>query len=990
MEPMVTDNEIPKIRDFISQFKEYLNTDEAKDIISRREKEKIEVRNLMEKLRGMNKTSDEFTEWVLYGLLPYSKSKYAKRISVFPAFMNIKLFFKKLNYSEKEWNIVANKIFDLCDKFQRKPEELKSYIEEYTQDKYSKMIQSGSLTPILYCLNDNYHLVNSPVQETYKDIKKLQGVKDALHHEIKHYFDSNKKLDDFAKSLKDDIFNDNGTLDLFCFWYVVHISDPTKKLNQKKVETPEEKITEELDFCKFITNIDFEKLKKYKPPTLNDPERIKIKEIIWRCSKRKWVLPHFQRYFDWDQNDVQEFLNSIFKDYYVGSFLMWNTAGKTPELGIQPIKGIDDIPDTKPDAIILDGQQRITSLYYAIKSPKFTLKGSSRPVFFYLNFSLYLSQNGSDMMVEMLPNELSIEDTYTNLQFPLNRLEEYDHWVDGLQEFLDAKYPEKKNEVNKLWTIIYKKLLHIWDGYEIPYVSLSEDIGISQVTDIFEGINTKGKPLGVFDLLIARLYKDKIELKEIWDKTIEQYPKISEYFDKIPKMPVYIFQAISLCNTKTGSCKREDILKINENIIDRETNPFEKRWWEIVEYIDKSLDRLTKKRSNGYGSKDKNELPFEPMIPIVAAILKEIDTKMNKADCYKKLDIWYWSSVFSNHYSSAVDSKLTSDFKEMKEWFNDGEIANSVINGRRGLNILYLNEIESQSNAKYRGVMSILAVAGSKDFVTGQTLEDAPKNEKHHLFPKSIFKLRHINSVVNMAWMSKDTNRIIHNSKPSEYIPKFIKECYHGNEKEFLEVLKTHLINEKAYDCLKNDDFERFINERNKIITQKIAELIGAGEPTSEQTLITPSDPFDNKILFGEAIQSCEGYIYWIDKYFSVKGLTFLKQFVNTDKVKEIKILMSIEKADDDLRSLFKDFKESFEKNGIKTELRVITDNKVRSLIHDRWILSKYQKYNIPSPDIIARGQYSEIKQTTATLPFDDWWNLSKDIINQWHEINKK
>jgi len=990
MEPMVTDKNYSKIREYISQFKEYLNTNEAKDIISRREKEKIEVKNLMEKLRGMDKTSDEFTEWVLYGLLPYFKSKYAKRISVFPAFMNIKLFFKKLNYNEKEWNIVANKIFNLCDKFQKKPEGLKLYLEEYTSNKYSKMIQSGSITPILYCLNDNYHLVNNLVRETYRDIKKLQGVKDTLHQEIKHYFDSNKKLDDFAKSLNDEIFSDKGTLDLFCYWYIVYISSPIKKLNKKKVEPSEDKITTEFDFNKFVNKVDFDKLKKYEPPTLNDPERIKIRDIIRNCSKRKWVLPQFQRYFDWNENDVQEFLNSIFKDYYVGSFLMWDTTGKTPELGIQPIKGIDDVQDMRPDTIILDGQQRITSLYYAIKSPNFRLKGGNKPLFFYLNFSSYLSQDGSDMMIEKLPYELSNDETYKNLLFPLNKLEAYHDWVDGLQDYLNKENPEKKNEINEIWRIINKKLTHIWDGYEIPYVSLSEDIGIAQVTDIFEGINTKGKPLGVFDLLIARLYKDKIELKEIWDNTLERYQKISEYFERIPKIPVYIFQAIALCNTKTGSCKRKDILNINENIIDRDNFPFEKRWWEIVEYIDKSLDKLTKKRSNGYGSKDRNELPFEPMIPIIAALLKEIDTKTNKADCYKKLDIWYWSSVFSNHYSSAVDSTLTSDFKEMKEWFNDGEIANSVVVARRELNVLYLRDVQSQSNAKYRGVMSILAVAGSKDLVTGQTLEDAPKNEKHHLFPKSIFKSRYINSVLNMAWMSKDTNRIIHNSRPSEYIPKFITECYHGNEKEFLEVLRTHLINEKAYDCLKNDDFEGFISERDKIITQKIAELMDAGELPSEQKLITPSDPFDNKILFGEAIQSCEGYLYWIDKYFSVKGLTFLKQFINVDKVKEIKILMSIEKADEDLRSLFKDFKESLEKHGIKTELRVITDNKVKSLIHDRWILSKYHKYNIPSPDIIARGQYSEIKQTNVTLPFDDWWNSSKDIINQWHEINKK
>lgn len=976
MEYKVVTKEIPQIRNYIIQFKEFLKSNEAKDILSQREKEKIEVKELMKKLQVMDKKNPEFTDLVLYGLLPYFNTKFAKRVSIFPVFFNIKLFLKGYNYSEEEWNIIANRIFTLCNNFWDNPKKLQSYTDEFSKDKYNRMIQTSALTPIFYCLNNNYHLVNNPVRNTYRALRKLQGYNDRLSRYIKYYPESIKKLDEFAKSLNDNIFSDKGTLDLFCFWFNSQILTKKEK-KKRKIKSSGEINIEEIDFHTFIGNLNFDVLKKYEPPRLDDPERIKIRDIIKKCSKKKWVLPQFQRYFDWNENDIQEFLNSIFKDYYVGSFLLWETS-KNPELGVMPIKGIDSTQEMKPDSIILDGQQRITSLYYAIKNPDFKI--GNKHLFFYLNFSLYMSQDGSDMLIEKVPYELSIEDTYKRLLFPLNMLENYDEWEDGLQDYLNAKYPKQTTEILEIWRIIHKKLHHIWDGYEIPYVSLSEDIDISQVTDIFEGINTKGKPLGIFDLLIARLYKDEIELKKIWDSTLEQYPQINEYYKKTKKMPVYIFQSLALAYTKTSSCKRKDILDINKNMIDGGTIPFEERWWEIVEYINRALDKLTKKRSNGFGAKDAKELPFVPMIPIIASLIREIDNRENKADCYKKIDIWYWCSVFSNAYSSAVDSTLTSDFRDIKHWFDDDkEIPKSVVISRREFQSLYLQDSQSKSGARYKGVMSILTLQGSKDFITGQTLEDAPKNEQHHLFPKSIFKRRDINSVLNMAWMSKETNRIIHNHKPSVYIPKFISQYFNGDEKEFLDVLKTHMINKKAYHCLKNDDFEGFIQERENLIKARIGELIGI-KHDYPVTLITPTDPFDNKILYGETIESLEEYIYWIDKYFSVKGLKFLKQFVNTTKVSEIKILMSIEKADEKFRSLFKDFKTVMENNGINTELRIITDLNIKKQIHDRWILSKYQNYNIPSPDIIARGQYSEIKKTDAKLPFNEWWNASKDI----------
>ena len=144
--------------------------------------------------------------------------------------------------------------------------------------------------------------------------------------------------------------------------------------------------------------------------------------------------------------------------------------------------------------------------------------------------------------------------------------------------------------------------------------------------------------------------------------------------------------------------------------------------------------------------------------------------------------------------------------------------------------------------------------------------------------------------------------------------------------------------------------------------------------------LLSPRKPFSNKKAIRDIISSCEKYIYWVDKYFSKPGLDWLSESLNTSKVKSIKILMSSEKVDEKFISLYKDLKEELGSDEVECELRVIIDNKLKSDIHDRWIISENLCYNMPSTDTVARGQYSEVKRTPNFPPFDEWWDKSKDV----------
>ncbi len=990
---VLTKENVPTV---ISQFKDWFKSEVGQKHFNTIEREKQEVKDLMKKLESMDKTSNEFTDWILYGLLPYGKTKYAKRHSTFPAFQNIKLFFKNYNYTDADWNKIADMIYELARKFQKSPDKLEQWIKEFVSDKvHSRSFQCGSITPVLFCINDSYPLVNNRIIHTYNEFATVFGWNDTMSQKLENYPHNIQKCKKLIATLNTLELNDLAVFDMLCYWYD-YIYRRTAAMEEEEEEEIEVQTRQrigigEVNLPIFLGSVNLDNIAKFESHSLRNPERIKINQIISNVSTGRWVLPNFQRYFDWKKKDVKEFLKSIFSDYYVGALLLWDVE-KEPQLDIMPIKGVDvNLDDARIDSIILDGQQRITSLYYAIKASDFSLKGSDKPLYFYINFHNFFTQNNPEEIIEVLPTKLSKEESFRKFLFPFYELERYYEWVDEFEKFLLGSSGNSDGKIRNIGRIIEKKLRQIIDGFEIPYISLPESMELVQVTDIFEKINTMGKVLSVFDLLIARLSKYDIELKKLWEESIRRYPKLLDYYKSIDKMPIYILQAIALCYDKNSSCKRADILNIHQNIFESGDLSFEEVWHEMAGYVDKAILKLENLR-DGFGVRDKKELPFEPLIPILASLLREIEARPNKVECYKNLSMWYWVSVFSNAYSGAVDTQLTADFKEMRDWFaNSNKLPKTVERLRREFVTLNLHEEQSKASAAYRGVLSLLALQGAKDFDTSQTLENARSNDKDHLFPKSEFmSMKDINSILNMTWMSEDTNRKIKKYKqPSIYVKEFIKDKYHNNEGEFLRLLESHFISKNAYECMLRDDFQGFITEREKVMLEKIKNLIGLEGPIQQKTLISPETPFSNKSAFWNTIKSCDGYIYWVDKYFSKEGLELLTQSLEKNKVKMIKILISLEKADDTLRHLFKDFRDEMKNNQVTCELRVITDSKLKSSIHDRWIISKNNSFNIPSPDTIARGQYSEIKSTENRPPFEEWWNKSLDIIANWNDIEK-
>ncbi len=607
-----------------------------------------------------------------------------------------------------------------------------------------------------------------------------------------------------------------------------------------------------------------------EPHSLPAPERIKVNDLIDNIEHR-WKMPNFQRYFDWKKEDVRSFLESIFKDYYVGAFLLWK-ADKISPLDLISIEGVNGIAD-ETEFIILDGQQRMTALYYAIKSPDFPLRNSTKKCYFYIDFKKIFDDTDPENIIVVNDAQISELESFNQILFPINEIENYDEWINKFEDYLYESEPAiPHDKVRSLRRLMEKRLKQMWRGFEIPYVVLPKSINLPQVADIFEKINSTGKQLSTFDLLIARLLKYGIPLRHLWEQAIVQSNQIKRYTERSGKAQIYIFQTMSLINHPTSSTKKKDILNIYENLSITDRQEFEALWDDCVLAIEDAIDMLENLR-DGFGVKGKNEIPFLTVIPVLAALITTAKKKVNQAECFAKIRQWYWSALFTNSYSSGADTQMTADFVDVSLWFNDDEqIPRIVIEARRGIDNLNLKEITSSGNAVYKGVLSLLALEGAKDFETNLSLEFSRGNDKDHIFPKAqsvgFSKYKPVESVLNMTWLSRETNNRKRAKKPSQYLPEFIKEKYSDDENLFKNVLATHFIDDKAYGYMILDDVENFLDTREFNIKRAIKNRIGMNPGVEEIIRDSPTEAIDQlealiRSYIDEKFTKLHGIKYW-------------------------------------------------------------------------------------------------------------------------------
>jgi len=566
----------------------------------------------------------------------------------------------------------------------------------------------------------------------------------------------------------------------------------------------------------------------------------KLLELVRKAYHGEVMLPDFQRNFVWARNDIEELICSLLEKMFIGTFLIQRVNPTDVPFKVIPIEGADKINSNfiaKPEIIVLDGQQRLTSLFYALYSPDIPLKNTTNPYAFFIDLQELCSDNIEDAV-------FSWSKQWREYKALLNRNGKYDLTKLKKEKILPLTFLADDDEFGDIWHEHFKGLFSTEEArkvkryldnlrhYEIHVLSIPLTEKPEDIALLFERINRTGIKLSIFDLLTARLYKF-INLRTEWESAFnEKYwlKQIASNDIKNTKIPYYIIQGLAL--SEGMSIKARDIMKIDSTILNKTS------WKKAVEILEnKILSRLFD--VSEYGIADYRWLSYPSMISIwLGLFLKaergEIDIDINK------INKWYWSVIFTERYSGSTETKQTKDFKDLIAWLTDSnKPPDAVTDMRSKLDIMKI-DTKYPGSSIYKGVFNLLFKRGAWDFYEKDKIKFSVKDlEDHHIFPRKFLESKNVkvekDVVLNRTLILSSTNRKISRKAPATYIEEMIK--IHGSKEEVKRILEKHFINEEMFEILKSvkenstpdeikEKFERFITLRENLIKDEIRKLV--------------------------------------------------------------------------------------------------------------------------------------------------------------------
>ncbi len=591
------------------------------------------------------------------------------------------------------------------------------------------------------------------------------------------------------------------------------------------------------------------------------PDHISLSTLVNHLREGRFVIPDFQREFEWRPWDIRDLMRSIFLDYYIGSLLLWKGKPESFDaLSCEPVYGYTG--SAKPEYIVLDGQQRLTAIYYAFLAPDAPLPNRSNRFFYFVHVDKLMREEYDEAfeyerltrrLAEVLSNK---EAQFAAHLFPFSVIGatgwELPNWVQGYEAFWKAKAGEAESigdvEAAKLArnhctnAKAFGELLQgITGQYQISYIELDKDLKVDKVCDIFTQINSRGIRLDVFDLVNALLKPKGLQLKKMWRDASARLDAVDT-----EKMNVYILQVMSIL--RQGYCSpmylyfllpgqekpvRDPDGTRRKEILIPDISEFETRWDAAVAALEDAIKVL--RHPQEYGAVTSSFLPYVSILPVFAALRAHCKTlpAARQLDARRKVRHWYWASVFNNRYSGSVESTSSRDFLDLKAWFEDdsGEPALIAEFAQRFRN-LELRKETKRGTSVYNGVFNLLILQGARDWMTG----DVPQHgdlDDHHIVPAAWCK-DHVkgalgNSILNRTPLTADTNRkVIRARLPNEYLPELIEE---SGESTVRGILESHFISPTAFDILLRpnfspDDFEAFVSERQRTLQDAIENLL--------------------------------------------------------------------------------------------------------------------------------------------------------------------
>jgi hypothetical protein len=587
------------------------------------------------------------------------------------------------------------------------------------------------------------------------------------------------------------------------------------------------------------------------------PDHVNLNGLLLRLNEGRYVIPDFQREFEWQPWDIRELIRSIFLDYYIGSLLLWKgTEQNFAALSCEPIHGYAG--ENRRELIVLDGQQRLTALYYAFFAPDVSLPGRAGRAIYYIKVDRFMSEEydnafhyeWANKKWERLMGDAGAQ--YRDHVFPLPVVGsggwDLYSWVQGYERYWrhqaeTSDDPEARNVATghaDRAVDFGEHVKGITEQYQISYIELDRELAVDKVCDIFTQINSRGVRLDVFDLINALLKPKGVQLKQMWRAAA---PRL-EFVDT-GKMNVYILQVMSIlrqayCSPKylyyllPGQEKpiREPDGTRRKEVLVASPEDFEAAWDRSISALEFAIHRL--RHPQEFGSVSSAYVPYVSILPVFAALQDEVRTleAERRLEAQRKVQQWYWASVFMSRYSGSVESTSARDYLDVRSWIRGGPQPEVVRDWHTRFRDLDLRRETKRGSSIYNGIFNMLVLREARDWVTG-TIPQHGDLDDHHIVPASWgaknLATNAIHSILNRSPLTSETNRnVINDRLPNTYLPDLVAA---SGAEQVRAILHSHFISQRAQDILMRqdfgpDDFEEFLDERRATLINGMESLL--------------------------------------------------------------------------------------------------------------------------------------------------------------------
>lgn len=592
-----------------------------------------------------------------------------------------------------------------------------------------------------------------------------------------------------------------------------------------------------------------------------------LSKLLEDCHRGSLQLPDFQRSWVWDEDRIKSLIASVSRAFPVGALMSLDTGGPV-NFKPRPVEGAPtEAKQVHPQSLLLDGQQRMTSLYQVTLRGKVvetvTPKKKKVKRWFYIDIrkSLDLSSDREEAIVgvpedrmvrtdfgrEVVLDLSSAEREYALLMYPVSQVFDWDTWQDGFDEHWSG---EQHKSVRADFRTFKRQVLENFKSYHVPVITLDRSTSKEAVCVVFEKVNTGGKPLDAFELITAMYAAAGHELRKDWygdDSTKGRHRRLAETLRPAGADTGIIagvantdfLQAISLFHTRDRRRAAENAGKQGKELPAVSGNRQALLNLPLEEY-----KRYEAQVERGFVQAAKFlhmlhiyrifDLPYQSQIVPLAAILADIGDAWEHEANRAMLVRWYWNGVFGELYGSAVETRIARDFMEVPVWLKGGHEPSTV--SETMFRADRLKTMRMRLSAAYKGVNALLMKDGAQDFRSGQkfdhTIFFGENVDIHHIFPqdwcrKYGSKPDVFDSIINKTPLSYRTNRIIGGTAPSDYLARLEKgnETTPPIERERLDVyLTSHLIDPSL---LRADRFEDFMADRQKRLLALIEQATG-------------------------------------------------------------------------------------------------------------------------------------------------------------------